>query len=72
MTRWCPAPRPACGSLHVSPATLTHRTVSFAAGLDGVGVIEYEIINKMCFSVSIFSARLNALVEACCQGNTGP
>ena len=54
MTRWCPAPRSACGSLHVSPATLTHRTVSSATGLDGVDVIEYEIINEMCFLVSIF------------------
>ena len=47
MTRWCPAPRSACGSLHVSPATLTHLTVSSATGLDGVNLIEYEIINEM-------------------------
>ena len=72
MTRWCPVPRSACGSLHVSPATLTHRTVSSATGLHGVDLIEYEIINKMCFLVSIFLARLNALVDACCQGKTGP
>ena len=47
-------------------------SVSSATGLDGVNLIEYEIINKMCFLVSIFLARLNALVEVCCQGKTGP
>ena len=72
MTRWCPAPRCACGSLHVSRATLTHRTVSCASGLDGVDVIEYKIINDMYFLVSIFLARLNSLVEVCCQGKTYP
>jgi hypothetical protein len=46
--------------------------VSSATGLDVVDVIEYEIIYEMCFLVSIFSARSNALVEVCCQGKTGP
>ena len=62
----------ACGSLHVWPATLTHRTVSSATGLDGVDVIKYEIIYEMCFLVSIFSAHSNALIEVCCQGKTCP
>ena len=65
-------PAPLRGSLHVSLTTLTHRTVSSATGLDGLDVIEYEIIYEMCFLVSIFSARSNALIEVCCQGNTGP
>jgi hypothetical protein len=46
--------------------------VSSTTGLDVVDVIEYEIIYEMCFLVSIFSARSNALVEVCCQGKTGP
>jgi len=58
--------------LHASLATLTHRMVSSATGLDGVDLIEYEIICDVCFVVSIFSARSNALVEVCCQGKTYP
>jgi hypothetical protein len=58
--------------LHAALATLTQRTVSSATGLDGVDLIEYDIIYDMCFVVSIFSARSNALVEVCCQGKTYP
>ena len=44
--------------------------VSSDTGLDGVDLIEYEIIYDVCFVVSIFLARSNALVEAYCQGKT--
>jgi hypothetical protein len=69
--RCCSPLRVSC-LLHASLATLTHRMVSSATGLDGVDLIEYEIICDVCFVVSIFSARSNALVEVCCQGKTYP
>jgi hypothetical protein len=69
--RCCSPLRVSC-LLHAALATLTQRTVSSATGLDGVDLIEYDIIYDMCFVVSIFSARSNALVEVCCQGKTYP